>query len=110
MATIRKTENGIEYLFGLLEEKAKTVTRAAFWKILHKNPQEDICLKVGRYNKNGFAPETLENTNPKSELTLDNEEFQNCLSFYQIIMSHLKKGLKSISRLMKILTKRVLSI
>lgn len=75
-ATIKKTEGGIEYLFGLLKEKAKTVTRAAFWKIPHKTPQEDICLKIGRYNKNGFAPDTLEVENPKSELTLDNEEVQ----------------------------------
>lgn len=36
MATIKKTDGGIEYLFGLLKEKAKTVTRAAFWKIPHK--------------------------------------------------------------------------
>jgi len=94
MATIRKTENGIEYLFGLLKEKAKTVTRAAFWKIPHKNPQEDICLKIGRYNKNGFAPETLENINPKSELTLDNEEFQKLLEFLSDNYEPFKKGVK----------------
>ncbi|MFA5060035.1 MAG: Shedu immune nuclease family protein [Candidatus Omnitrophota bacterium] len=95
MTTIRKTEGGIEYLFGLLKEKAKTVTRAAFWKIPHKNSQqEDICLKIGRYNKNGFAPETLENTNPKSELTLDNEEFQKLLEFLSDNYEPFKKGVK----------------
>lgn len=94
MATIRKTEKGIEYLFGLLKEKAKTVTRVAFWKIPHKNTQEDICLKIGRYNKNGFAPETLENINPKSELTLDNEEFQKLLEFLSDNYEPFKKGVK----------------
>ncbi|NCP06960.1 MAG: hypothetical protein AUK33_00550 [Flavobacteriaceae bacterium CG2_30_34_30] len=94
MATIKKTENGIEYLFGLLKKKAKTVTRAAFWKIPHKNPQEDICLKIGRYNKNGFAPETLENTNPKSELILDNEEFQKLLEFLSDNYEPFKKGVR----------------
>src|SRR3990170_5338596 len=94
MATIRKTENGIEYLFGLLKEKAKTITSAAFWKIPHKNPQEDICLKIGRYNKNGFALETLENINPKSELTLDNEEFQKLLEFLSDNYEPFKKGVK----------------
>lgn len=95
MATIKKTENGIEYLFGLLKEKAKTVTRAAFWKIPHTNTgKEDICLKVGRYNKNGFAPDTLENENPKSELTLDNEEFQNLLKFLWENYEPFKKGVK----------------
>src|SRR3989339_2229820 len=95
MATIKKTDGGIEYLFGLLKEKAKTVTRAAFWKIPHENSQqEDICLKVGRYNKNGFAPETLEVENPKSELTLDNEEFQKLLEFLAENYEPFKRGVK----------------
>lgn len=94
MATIKTTQNGIGYLIGLLKEKTKTITRAFFWKIPHKNPQEDICLKIGRYNKNGFAPETLENTNPKSELTLDNEEFQKLLEFLSENYEPFKKGIK----------------
>jgi hypothetical protein len=95
MATIRKTEGGIEYLFGLLKEKAKTITRAAFWKIHHKStPQEDICFKIGRYKKNGFSPTTLENDNPKSELTLDNEEFQKLLEFLAENYEPFKKGIR----------------
>jgi len=95
MATIKKTEGGIEYLFGLLKEKAKTITRAAFWKIPHRTSQEeDICLKIGRYNKNGFAPDTLEVENPKSELTLDNEEFQKLLEFLSENYEPFKKGVK----------------
>lgn len=95
MTTIKKTENGIEYLWGLLKVKSKTITRVAFWKIPHRNlPQEDICLKVGRYNKNGFAPETLEVSNPRSELTLDNEEFQKLLDFLSENYEPFKKGVK----------------
>jgi len=94
MATIRKTENGIEYLFGLLKDKTKTITRVAFWKIPHKTTQEDICLKIGRYNKNSFAPDTLENQNPKSELTLDNDEFQKLLDFLAENYEPFKKGVK----------------
>lgn len=94
MTTIKKTDKGIEYLFGLLKEKAKTVTRVAFWKIPHKKQQEDICLKIGRYNKAGFAPETLEVANPKSELTLDNEEFQQLLEFLYSNYEPFKQGIK----------------
>lgn len=95
MAIIKTTEKGIAHLHGLLKEKAKTITRVALWKIPHKNtPQEDICLKVGRYNKNDFAPETPENENPKSELTLDNEEFQNLLKFLWENYEPFKKGVK----------------
>lgn len=95
MTTIRTTQNGIEYLVGLLKEKAKRVTRAIFWKIPHTNPpQEDIRLKIGRYNKNSFAPETLEVENPKSELTLDNEEFQRLLEFLSENYEPFKKGVK----------------
>jgi len=95
MATIKTTEKGIKYLVGLLKEKAKTITRTIFWKIPHENSQqEDICLKIGRYNKNGFAPETLEVENPKSELTLDNEEFQRLLEFLTENYEPFKKGVK----------------
>jgi len=94
MTSIRKTENGIEYLFELLKEKANTITRVAFWKIPHKTPQEDICLKLGRYNKNGFAPEALEVANPRSELTLDNSEFQRLLAFLAENYEPFKKGVR----------------
>lgn len=95
MTTIRTTEKGIEYLVGLLKSKAKTITRAIFWKIPHGHSElDDICLKIGRYNKTGFAPETLEIADPKSELTLDNEEFQNLLRFLWENYQPFKKGVK----------------
>jgi len=94
MTTVKKTDKGIEYLFGLLKEKAKTITRVAFWKIPHKKQQEDICLKIGRYNKADFTPETLEVANPKSELTLDNDEFQQLLEFLYSNYEPFKQGIK----------------
>jgi len=59
MTTIRKTDNGIEYLFGVLKEKDRTITRVRFWKIPHKTPREDISLKIGRYNKETFLDRKL---------------------------------------------------
>jgi hypothetical protein len=94
MTVIKKTDNGIEYLFGLLKEKMKTITRVAFWKIPHRTPQNDICLKIGRYYKAGFVPETLEAINPKSELTLDNDEFLSLLEFLSENYEPFKKGIK----------------
>lgn len=95
MTTIKTTQKGIEYLVGLLKEKTKTITRAIFWKITHENSeQEDICLKIGRYNKTEFAPKTLEVENPKSELTLDNDEFQKLLEFLSENYEPFKKGVK----------------
>ena len=94
MATIKETKGGIAYLSGVLKEKAKTVTRVFFWKIPHKTPQGHICLKIGRYSKKGFATETLEVANPKSELTLDKEEFQKLLEFLYENYEPFKKGVK----------------
>lgn len=94
MSTIRKTQNGIEYLFASLKEKAQTITRAVFWKIPHDTPQEDISLKIGRYNKTDFSPETLEIKNPRSELTLDNEEFRALIAFLSENYEPFKKGVK----------------
>ena len=94
MTTIKKTEKGIEYLFGILRKKAKTITRVALWKIPHRTQQKDICLKIGRYNKSGFEMEILEIANPKSELTLDNDEFQGLLDFLSENYEPFKKGIK----------------
>jgi len=94
MTSIRTTENGIDHLHGTLKEKANTVTRVTFWKIPHKTPKEDICLKLGRYNKNEFEPETPEQASPKSELTLDNDEFQQLLEFLSENYEPFKKGVK----------------
>lgn len=94
MTTIKRTEGGIEYLFGLLKEKAKTITRVAFWKIPRKTHEADVCLKIGRYSKSGFAPDTPEIANPKSELTLDGEEFRGLLNFLAENYEPFKKGVK----------------
>ena len=65
----------------ILLNKKTVVTRAVFWKIPHDSGKEDIRLKLGRYKKpEDFDPEEEpEVLEPKSELTLDQEEFQALL-------------------------------
>lgn len=94
MNIIKKTEGGIEYLIGVLREKTKTITRVIFWKIPHKTKKEDIKLKIGRYSKDDFSSESLECTNPKSELTLDYIEFQSLLKFLSENYEPFKHGVK----------------
>lgn len=92
---LAKTENPIKHLSGTLKEKAQTVTRVVFWKIPHSNTQkEDICLKIGRYKKLAGGFETVESTNPKSELTMDDEEFHSLLEFVSNNYEPFKKGVK----------------
>lgn len=73
------------HLTKVLRTKPTVVTRAAFWKIPHHTPKEDICLKLGRYKKLEFFgdKEEPECQEPKSELTLDHEEFQSLIEFLQ---------------------------
>jgi len=61
----------------VLQNKKSVVTRAVFWKIPHNSDQEDVRLKLGRYKKPRGAgeDEMPELAEPKSELTLDQEEF-----------------------------------
>jgi hypothetical protein len=95
MKIVKQTKNGIGYLIGLLKEKPRVITRAVFWKIPHKTEKQDVCLKVGRYNKSdGFVPETLDCENPKSELTLDNEELDSLLTFISENYEPFKKGIQ----------------
>lgn len=82
MTTIKKSEGGIDYLLCVLKEKPRVISRAALWRIPHRTPDvEDINLKIGRYNKSDFNVESVEISEPRSELTLDNEEFRALLTF-----------------------------
>ena len=62
MTTINESNDGKkQYLIRVLLEKAHTITRAAFWKIKRSDPEEGICLKIGRYkivDKANFSIET----------------------------------------------------
>lgn len=92
MATVGKSKGGIEYLVEVLKEKPQTITRVLFWKIPHNTPQEDIRLKIGRYNRDGFEdPVTRQ---PKSELTLDHDEFLRLIEFLSENYEPFKKGVK----------------
>lgn len=95
MNIIQKSEKGIQYIIGPLRETVETITRAIFWKIPHRTREhEGINLKIGRYNKIGFALETLEVENPRSELTLDAEEFRNLIEFLRANYQPLQRGFK----------------
>lgn len=91
---ISSTKNGIDYLIGTLKEKARTITRVAFWKIPHNTPTEDVCLKIGRYTKLPDHSEEVECGNPKSELTLENDEFKALISFIEKNYEPFKQGVK----------------
>lgn len=94
MKIVKKSSRGIDYLLGVIKEKARTITRIAFWKILHKSGKEDINLKIGRYNKRDVDADSLECDNPKSELTLDSEEFDNLLGFIANNYEPFKAGIR----------------
>jgi len=81
----------------VLRNKPTVITRAVFWKIPHNTEQEDICLKLGRYKKptdfdEDEVPEFLD---PKSELTLDQEEFRSLIEFLQQSYEPFRQGVKA---------------
>jgi hypothetical protein len=81
----------------VLLNKPRVVTRAVFWKIPHNTEREDVRLKLGRYKKSpdfdiDDEPESLE---PKSELTLDQEEFKSLIDFLQQSYEPFKQGVKA---------------
>lgn len=81
---VKTSSRGIEYVSGLLKQKQSVVTKTVFYKVPHTEKEDDLHLKIGRYNIKGiFKTETLETGEPKSELTLDNEEFNNLIQFIE---------------------------
>jgi len=94
MREIKKSRSGLDYLLGILEEKARVVTRVAFWKVPHNTREPDINLKVGRYLKDEFGGEEVEKKNPKSELTLNNNEFLALIEFLRENYEPFKEGVR----------------
>jgi hypothetical protein len=92
---VKKSSGGIEYLAALLKEKKTIFSRAIFWKIPHTSGKgEDIHLKIGRYKKMSDWLETLESTEPKSALTLDNDELRALLEFISQNYEPFKDGVR----------------
>jgi hypothetical protein len=81
----------------VLLSKPTVTTRAVFWKIPHNTKKEDICLKLGRYKKSGFFGENEEpeSQQPKSELTLNHDEFQSLIEFLQQSYEPFRQGVKA---------------
>ena len=90
------TQKGNRYLTSILKTKPKTITRVKLWDIYKTQPRgKNICLKLGRYKNTGSPPDTLEVLNPRSELTLDSEEFQNLLHFLRDNYEPFREGFDS---------------
>ena len=89
--------NKIGALSRVLNEKKTVISRAVFWRIPHNSGREDVRLKVGRYKKpkEFYDSEVVETIDPKSELTLDQEEFANLIDFLQEHYEPFKKGAKA---------------
>lgn len=81
----------------VLRNKTNVITRAIFWKIPHNSEQEDVRLKLGRYKKprDFDEDEQLESLDPKSELTLDQEEFKSLIDFLQQNYEPFRQGVKA---------------
>ena len=81
----------------VLLNKPRVITRAVLWSIHHDSGKEDISLKLGRYTKPkeilvDEEPETLQ---PRSELTLDDEEFKMLIEFIRENYEPFRHGAKA---------------
>lgn len=83
--------------FTILKNKKTVITRAGFWKVPHNTKEDEVFLKVGRYKKplDWDDEEEPEELVPKSELTLDSEEFQQLLGFLEENYEPFKSGTKA---------------
>lgn len=100
MQIINESKNGINYLLAKLRETERTVTKISLWRIPHNDAAvKDIALKIGRYQKaktfyGRSVDSNPESASPKSELTLDNEEFLNLIHFLQENYEAFRQGVK----------------
>jgi hypothetical protein len=94
---MRISKPPIGHIEKVLCEKATVLSRALFWRILHNSGKEDVHLKIGRYRKPPDWPfvEAPETMTPKSELTLDDEEFRKLIEFIQENYEPFRAGTKA---------------
>jgi hypothetical protein len=92
-----KSSKSIDRLAKVLKDKKSVVTRANFWKIPHNTRDDEVHLKIGRYKKNEatFIADVLESIDPKSELTLDDEEFRQLMGFVRDNYEPFRSGFKA---------------
>jgi Domain of unknown function (DUF4263) len=98
------SKNGLMYtsptiLREIIKDKKTVITKVQLTKIPHNDPNNvHISLKIGRYkkiNNTSFVPhsaEFIDEINPKSELTLDKDEFNSLIGFLQTNLISFKEG------------------
>jgi hypothetical protein len=91
MDEVLRTSKGIDYIAKPLKAKKTVTTRAIFWKIPHASRDDDIRLKLGRYRRTESGEE-VDVGSPKSELTLDDDEFQALVEFLSRHHAPLREG------------------
>lgn len=84
-------------LIKILRDKKTVVTKAFFWRIPHNSGETDVRFKIGRYKKptDWRESEVPECADPKSELTLDQEEFKALIEFLQDNYEPFKQGFRA---------------
>ena len=87
---VEESKSGVTYTHILLKKKKQTVTKATFWKIPRSDPNNGFSLKIGRYKNDIW--QTIDCENPKSELTLDQEELFGLMHFVNDRYNPLRKG------------------
>ncbi len=93
MEEVRRTRQGIDYIGKVLKTKKTVITRAVFWRIPHKTDQDSISLKLGRYRRTE-AGEEIDVGAPKSELTLEDDEFRELAEFLGKHYPPLRQGVR----------------
>lgn len=91
MEEVRRTRKGIDYIAKVLKVKKTVTTRAVFWRIPHTTGDDDISLKLGRYRRTDTGEE-VDVGSPKSELTLEDDEFRELAEFLADHYEALREG------------------
>ena len=97
MNKVNRTQRGNRCITAILADKPRTITRLDVWDIRPENSsQKNLCMTIGKYKKPyDFTVKALELENPKSQVSLDREEFQKLLEFLQTNYDPFRRGFDS---------------
>jgi hypothetical protein len=80
------------YKIELLKSRENVYSRACLWLIKHNTSASRLSLKVGKYKTSSSIIPQYECDNPKSELTLDEDETESLIKFLDLYKDPLLNG------------------
>ncbi len=97
MQEVKQSKNGIGYLSFNIGHTSSSVTKVFFWQIPHNSGKVEVSLRVGKYGKDSKITWLTDGpicSDPRSVVTLNEEELKELINLVSLHYQPIKQGEK----------------